>query len=187
MSCCSRICPVNWLRWPFRGTCATASSPSTPATLTQACGGSTLCVSPAQSRTWCTSLRGNGRFTHTLADGSKYMNLYQKNELFFLAGWLCAQVWRRVKWHGPKTCSRPTCCYISMVKEHQAEQPRFFFLGLSLNYFYCAQVPHPSVRILGGRCCATVGGSLCTSWRQELMWVHWKVPSLIHFFPFSDV
>lgn len=62
--CESRIYPVNWLRWPVRVTCATASSPSTPATPTQACGGSTWCVSPALSARWCTSLRWNGEFPH---------------------------------------------------------------------------------------------------------------------------
>lgn len=40
-----------------------------------------------------------------------------KNRTVCLAGCLFAQVWRRMMWHGQKTCSKPTCCYTLMVNE----------------------------------------------------------------------
>lgn len=57
---CSRICPVSWHRWHVRGTCATASSPLTPATPIQACGDFTWCVSRGPSARWFASLSWNG-------------------------------------------------------------------------------------------------------------------------------
>lgn len=62
-SCLSRIYPVNLLRLPAMVTCVIVSSPSTPATLTQGCGGSIWSVSHRLYRTWCILFRENGKQT----------------------------------------------------------------------------------------------------------------------------
>lgn len=91
------------------------------------------------------------------------------------SGCLSAQVWRRARWHGLKICSRPTCCCIWTVSVRQvglhaspeAQCCAFYWHRL----ICCPQGPPLSARTSADRCCATVAGSLCMSWRPELMWV----------------
>lgn len=82
----ARISPASWRRWRARATCATASSLSTPATPTQACGDSTWCVSLAPSTRWCTSPSWNGE--HWLSPAVTWGGSQTK------LAWLC---WNRAE------------------------------------------------------------------------------------------
>lgn len=143
-----RICPVSWLKLPVREICATASSPSTPATLTQACGGSTLCANPAPSRTWCTSHRWNGQCKRV--QSSDYTNR-SKNGTVHLAGCLFAQLWQRMKWHEQKTCSRLTCCSILMVNEPLLTAWPHVLLTVDLNDLFLTAATRIHTHLRGHR------------------------------------
>lgn len=141
---------------------------------------------------WCTSLRWNGEYKHIHRGQIRYAvemvlqsthSTKYKTSSCALLGCLFVRVWRRARWHGPKIYSRPTCSYIWMVSLRHIG-PRQFRLhhrwpqkhnarpltDVSL-FICCLQDPPPSVRTSADRCCATVAGSLCMSWRPELMWV----------------
>lgn len=191
--CDSRICLVNLLRWPVRATCATASSPSTLATQTQACGGSTWCVSLAPSRTWCTSLKWNGQHTHTLSTDKIFCRNWTIMWMQIIARSHCnSHVWGvlllpvRMSLCTSVTESEVAraknllktnmllhldgkCMTVRAALMVRRTQCSSFYQHQFLFLICCPQAPPPSVRTSADRCCATVAGSLCMSWRPELM------------------